>query len=90
MRDRIIKANIKIRNCPEDLEKYIVVRTDETGNWFWGTYPDRLRAIDVARHTQQGHQKEQMGYVEIVKKKNGKGTQKKEKRKLKRNCIKKS
>lgn len=27
MRDRIIKANIKIRNCPEDLEKYIVVRT---------------------------------------------------------------
>ena len=49
MRDRIIKANIKIRNCPEDLEKYIVVRTDETGNWFWGTYAERLRAIDVAK-----------------------------------------
>ena len=43
MRDRIIKANIKIRNCPEELEKFIVVRTDETGNWFWGTYEDRLR-----------------------------------------------
>ena len=43
------KCFIEINNLPTyPLDKYIVVRGDHAEFWFYGTYPDKDKALEVA------------------------------------------
>lgn len=45
---------VKLMNCPEDTEQYIVVRLSNGELWFWGSYEDESEAIEVADEFENG------------------------------------
>ena len=45
---------VKLMNCPDDVEKYIVVRLSNGELWFWGSYEDEAEAIEVADEFENG------------------------------------
>ena len=45
---------VKLMNCPEDTEQYIVARLSNGELWFWGSYEDEAEAIEVADSFENG------------------------------------
>ena len=49
-----MEAKVKVYNCPDDAEQYIVVRLSNGELWFWGSYEDESEAIEVADSFENG------------------------------------
>lgn len=47
-------CKVKVYNCPEDTEQYIVVRLSNGELWYWGSYEDESEAIEVADEFENG------------------------------------
>ena len=45
---------VKLMNCPEDAEQYIVARLSNGELWYWGSYEDESEAIEVADEFENG------------------------------------
>lgn len=55
MADKRIKTEVTLRNFPSyELSAYTVARADSAEFWFYGTYDDIGRAIEIARSLGNG------------------------------------
>jgi hypothetical protein len=49
-----METKVKVYNCPDDTEQYIVARLSNGELWFWGSYEDESEAIEVADSFENG------------------------------------
>lgn len=47
-------CKVKVYNCPEDAEQYIVARLSNGELWYWCSYEDESEAIEVADEFENG------------------------------------
>jgi transcriptional regulator with XRE-family HTH domain len=47
-------CKVKVYNCPNDVEQYIVARLSNGELWYWGCYEDESEAIEVADEFENG------------------------------------
>ena len=49
-----METKVKVYNCPNDTDRYIVARLSNGELWFWGSYDDESEAIEVADEFENG------------------------------------